>query len=366
MTAPPPDEGHRIERRLHSPAGYTQWAGMTARLKLTREQILGFRRRVGALDERLPAGAPSLRQAAWAGLQDSMPRAALLSIHARVEETGPDTWEDPSLVQLWGPGYSAYVVAAEDRAVFTLGRLRDDERARRRAGEMAARLHAVLDGARMTDTEVGEALGINPSSIRYAAPTGTVMIRWEGARAPLVWTVPAPEVDLQAVRLELARRHLHIFGPTSAGSFASWAGMAAGAAGRAYEASQDELTPVKTPIGDASLLTSDEEAARSDPHPGAPARLLPSGDTFFLLHGDDRALLIPDSARQDELWTSRVWPGAVLVDGEIVGTWRRKMHRVTIRAWEPVTVGQQEAVEAEAATLPLPGVDLPVEVSWDS
>src|SRR5437773_42828 len=70
-----------------------------SRLELTRAQILAFRRKVGALDERLPRGRSSLRRAAWAGLQDSMPRAALLSIHARVEGTGPSTWEDPSLVQ---------------------------------------------------------------------------------------------------------------------------------------------------------------------------------------------------------------------------------------------------------------------------
>jgi hypothetical protein len=60
------------------------------------------------LDERLPRGRRSLRRAAWAGLQDSMPRAALLSIHARVAETQPTTWEDASLVQLWGPRYSVF------------------------------------------------------------------------------------------------------------------------------------------------------------------------------------------------------------------------------------------------------------------
>ncbi|MDF2754128.1 MAG: Activator of Hsp90 ATPase, partial [Gaiellaceae bacterium] len=55
-----------------------------AQLDLTRAEILAYRRRVNELDERLPAGPASLRRAAWAGLQDSMPRAALLSIHARV------------------------------------------------------------------------------------------------------------------------------------------------------------------------------------------------------------------------------------------------------------------------------------------
>ena len=62
---------------------------MQSRLELTREQILAFRRRVGGLDERLPAGPESLRRAAWAGLQDSMPRAAVLSLHARVDGVEP-------------------------------------------------------------------------------------------------------------------------------------------------------------------------------------------------------------------------------------------------------------------------------------
>jgi hypothetical protein len=57
----------------------------TPPLEISRSQILRFRRRAGSLDERLPAGTKSLRLAAWAGLQDSMPRAALLSIHARME-----------------------------------------------------------------------------------------------------------------------------------------------------------------------------------------------------------------------------------------------------------------------------------------
>jgi hypothetical protein len=71
---------------------------MIPRLELSRSQILHFRRVVGSLDERLPAGAKSLRRAAWAELQDSLPRAALLSIHARVEGTSSTRWEHPSLV----------------------------------------------------------------------------------------------------------------------------------------------------------------------------------------------------------------------------------------------------------------------------
>ena len=180
---------------------------MMPRLELSRSQILCFRRRVGSLDERLPAGAKSLRRAAWAGLQDSMPRAALLSIHARVERTASTTWEHPSLIQLWGPRFSAYVVAAKDLAVFSLGRLPDHGPRRERARDTAARLHAFLDGLRMPFGQAGRAMSVQPNSLRYAALTGTVLLRWDGAHQPVVWTTAAPNMDARNARLELVRRY---------------------------------------------------------------------------------------------------------------------------------------------------------------
>ena len=152
---------------------------MQSRLKLTRRQILAFRRRVGWLEERMPKGSESLQRAAWAGLQDSMPRAALLSLHARVEGVEPSSWEDPSLAQLWGPRYQVYVVAKRDFALFSLGRLPDTAKSRLRAERMAELLHAGLDGERMTDREVGRKMGVG-NALRYAATTGTIAIRWEG------------------------------------------------------------------------------------------------------------------------------------------------------------------------------------------
>ena len=281
---------------------------MSARLSLTRAQILAFRRHVGALDERLPAGRVSLRLAAWAGLQDSMPRAALLSIHARVEGTEPSTWEDPSLVQIWGPRGSVFVVAKRDLAVFTLSRLRDDPAGLRRAEDMAASLREHLAGRTMSYWEAGRELGVPPNSLRYAAATGTVLIRWEGARRPVVWTVPRPSVDPRAARLELARRHLHVFGPATPAAFAGWSGLKPPRAHEAFDALRGSLVPVQTPIGEAWILASDEDACRAA-RAVAPARLLPSGDAFFLLQGHDRELLVPDAKRRASLWTSRVWPG---------------------------------------------------------
>src|SRR5438445_273615 len=216
-------------------------------LSLTRTQILAHRRQVGLLDERASRGAASLRRAAWAGLQDSMPRAALLSIHARMRGTEPSTWEDRSLVQLWGPRFSAYVVPARDGAFDALAR---------------------------------------------------------------------------------------------------------------------SLTAVRTPVGDAWILASDEESFRARPRPAVAARLLPSGDAYFLLQGRDREILVPDARRRSELWTPRVWPGAVIVGGEVVGTWRRAGVELSIQPWRRFSHGERDAVAAEAESLPLPDVQGLIRVRW--
>ncbi len=339
---------------------------MQTRLRLTRRQILAFRRRVGALDERMPKSSESLRRAAWAGLQDSMPRAALLSLHARVDGIGPSTLDDPSLAQLWGPRYSTYVVPKRDFALFSLGRYPDNAKGRQRAERIAEQLHARLDGARMADGEVGRALGANPSMFRYAATTGTVAIRWDGARAPTVWTVAAPELDPADACRELARRHLHIFGPTTADRFARWAGISQSAAATAFASLEGSLLGVRTPLGNEWLLADDERVVRAAETAPAPARLLPSGDSYFLLDGAERELLIPQAARRERLWTPRVWPGALLVEGEIRGTWRRAQHTVRIEPWSRLTRRMRDAIEAEASALPLPGVDRRVDVVWNA
>src|SRR5437867_10387834 len=227
-----------------------------SRFKLTRAQILTFRRRAGALDERLPRGSRSLRRAAWAGLQDSMPRAALLSIHARVKGATPSTWEDPSLVQIWGPRFHAYVVAARDLPVFSLGTMPDDAKGRQKAEDLAARLHAFLRGRTMTYGEAGDGLGVHPNSLRYAAATGTFVIRWEGARQPTLWNVPRPEVDPWDARLELARRYLHTFGPTTPEAFAEWAGLGPRRGREAFDALGETIILVRTPIGDSWILAT--------------------------------------------------------------------------------------------------------------
>jgi hypothetical protein len=309
-------------------------------------------------------GVNAIRRAAWAGLQDSMPRAALLSIHARIVGTDPATWEHRSLVQLWGPRFNNYAVAAKDHAIFSLGRLPENAHRRARANDIASRLQAFLDGRRLPFDQAGRALRGDPNMLRYAAPTGTVLMRWDGARQAVIWNVPTPDMDPRDARLELARRYLHFFGPATASSFAGWAGIVPAEAVASFAELSSVLTSVRTPIGDAWILTADEKAIRSKSQPPAPARLLPSGDTYYLLWEDDRKLLVSETKHRAALWTARVWPGALLVGGEIVGTWRRSAAEVSIEAWRRLSPAERSAVEQEAVSLPLPGLNGPIAIGW--
>ena len=314
----------------------------------------------------MPISAESLRQAAWVGLQDSMPRAALLSIHARVSGATPSSWEHAALVQAWGPRFAAYVLAREDLAYFTLARLPDDAKGRQRAEDVARRLHEHLAGRTMSYGDAGWAMGINPNMLRYGAATGTILIRWGGARASMIWTVSRPDIEPLAARVEMARRYLHLFGPSNAAAFARWAGIGTGEGRRALAALASETITVDTPIGAGLILATDEASFRSPFAPGGPVRLLPSGDAYTLLHGVDRDLLTPNATERDALWTPRVWPGALLVEGEIAGVWRRDGPNVSIDTFRSLTSAVRTAVEAEAASLPLPDLATDVRVRWNA
>lgn len=119
-------------------------------------------------------------------------------------------------------------------------------------------------------------------------------------------------------------------------------------------------------MGDSWILTQDEPIFRAPEGPLAPARLLPSDDAYFLLHGRDRELLVQEPEHRAALWTSRVWPGAVLVNGDVVGTWRRADEKLTISPWRALPSRAREAVEREADTLPLPHLRGPITVRWDN
>jgi Winged helix DNA-binding domain len=336
---------------------------------VTRENVLAFRQRATHLDKRLTPGR--LIEAAFAGLQDSNPRSAVLALHARVKDVSPSAWKDPQLVQVWGPRGAVYVVPRHDVALFTLGRsprnpvlgaiVKDAaEKARRasRARQLRPQL-AVSD----------RALGVNFRELRIASMTGAVRIEWDGARTTW-WIVEPPEVDAESARLELARRFLRSVGPSTAKEFASWSGGWAGSFGTPtrgeFSDAQQTFRSLEGELTEVDLEGQKRWALRTDLSrleravPVETVRLLPAGDPY--LASADRALIVPQLRFRSELWPKSVWPGALMVNGELAGVWRRQLGRVTMRTWRKLEPGVKDAVAEEASSMPIESATK--EVRW--
>lgn len=326
---------------------------------VTRSQVLGYRLRASHLDQRL--AQRDVDKAAYLGLQDSVPRSALLSLHARVEDVDFDAWDDPNLVQVWGPRGSVYVIPERDFVVFTLGRLPRDADQRRAIEEDAQRIRDLLEVSEPPGLKT--ATGGSVRRVREAAATGTIRIRWDGSSIE-VWATEPPDADVENCRLELARRYLHALAPSSSSHFATWAGIEREDATGTWKSLQDEMVEVRIEGSVRhALAESAGSLAGGDETPDT-TRLLPPGDPYQLAR--DREVMVPDSRNRSQLWPhGNVPPGGLLVGGELAGTWRRQLHSFTITPWQMIGTEVKDVVQAEVEAMPSLGAGEPT-VSWIS
>ena len=180
-------------------------------MKVSRAQAIAYRLHVNHLVDRLAPGSHA--EAAYAGLQDTAPRDALLGLHARMAGCSPEDWEHPSLIQTYSPRAAVYVLPARDFGVFTLGRMPLDSR---RIDVLAEQVCRTLGGQ--------ERRGAGISGLREACASGRIAVRWDTSS---LWAreVPRPEIDVAEARMELCRRHVRCFGPTSSKVFIWWSGL---------------------------------------------------------------------------------------------------------------------------------------------
>lgn len=200
------------------------------------------------------------------------------------------------------------------------------------------------------DCRACKARHISDSAMRAAAPAaglemepGTappVLVPRKGAKRP---AGPEPE----AVR-RLALGYLTYLGPARVADFAGYLEARRPDVEATWPASG--LVEVTVDGRTAWLPESCVDAARSAPA-GELVRLLGAFDPF--LQARDRDLIVPDKAVQKTLWPVLGRPGALLVDGEIAGTWRTKASgaklTITVDAFAPLPGGTWRQVEDEAA-----------------
>jgi hypothetical protein len=319
-------------------------------LVVTMQQVIAFRLGVHNLVTRLPP-SDYVRAARYA-LQDTGPRDGLISLHARVAGCEPTAWEAPGLVQVYSPRMAVHIVPLEDLAVFTVGRLPLDPGRRREIERTAEDICRHLDGRELRE-------GALPG-LREASASGRLALRWTTS-ALYVREIFPPPVDPQQASIELCRRHVHAFGPTTPGAFAWWAGITPADARRTWARLSDQLMPVKVGPTDAWLLLADEEALRSAP-PAVGTRFLPPGDLRIL--GQDRSLtFVGPGQRRRPPHTDWFHPHGLLHDGSLIGAWGRRGGRVHVRVPEPLADDVLAAAEAEVASMPIPGYATSLEVS---
>ncbi len=372
---------------------------MAAPLQVDRQQVLAYRVHVHELDRRV--GRASDLAVLDLGVQDTPVGAAAQALAARLAEPAADLFAGPDpLALIWSHRGAPHLHRADDlvglaRALWPWS----DADARARMGRAANRLaaagitpleglrltaeawRAVLAGAgarQLTKGEVSagvtdrlpegvpewcracQSTHVNDLLMRLGAlPAGARVVP---GRTPLTFeAVPrwkgVPTHSAGTDRVVAA--YLRLLGPGTTVEAAGFLGTTAKAIGGDGASADgwlgrrpEALVPVRVAGQMRRMAESDVEALMSAPAPEL-VRLVPASDLY--LQTRDRDLLVPEPAHRQALWKILSSPGAVLVDGEVAGTWRAKLVRsrleVSVSPFGRLSKRVRAALEPEAEGL---------------
>lgn len=230
-------------------------------------------------------------------------------------------------------------VAARMRAVVTTPTVK---------GDVSSRLAEVLPEPYLRFCRACDATHLYEMPFRLAAVRAGLELR-PGTSPPVLQRIPTfRPAATPADRFDLIRAYLRLLGPATPGHVAGYLDAPV----REVKARWPDDVVTVTVAGEArSLLAGDQAALESAAARGT--RLLGPFDLF--LQAKDRATLVTDPARAKELWPVLGRPGAVLHDGELVGSWRPRASggrlTLTVRPWRRLRAGERQAVTAQAEHL---------------
>lgn len=321
------------------------------------------------------------------GLQAQDTAAMRLSVRARSQALTAasvrDAGRDRSVVRTWLMRGTLHLVAAADvRWMLGLFGARNRAAASRRRAQLGlddatcdralAMIPEILAGGPLRRADLigrltGDGLAVDPSGqapahlIMYAATSGLIcrgpdldgrdraddepgyvlLDSWLPAATTPAFT---PEVALA----ELTRRYLGAFGPAGPPDLATWSGLPVGTASRGFALVADELVP----SGEGYALAGPTEPADV----ATPVvRLLGAFDTYLLGYRPvgyrGRADILPAAHAKRILPGGGIIHPAVLVDGRIVGRWRRRGDLVDVEPFTPLTAAVRSALVAEVDDL---------------
>lgn len=208
-----------------------------------------------------------------------------------------------------------------------------------------------LPPAMLRDCRACKARHISDSAMRVASLAAGLELE-PGTSPPVLLRRPRGRVpkrpDLSALA-ELARRYLTLLGPATVADVADYLEARRADVAQALDGALPDLAEVSVDGRTALLPAEQIELLREPPDPD-PVRLLGPFDPY--LQARDRDLLVPEKAVQKALWPVLGRPGALLVEGEVAGSWRAKSSgkklTITVATFLPVPRSVRRQLEAEA------------------
>jgi hypothetical protein len=356
-------------------------------VKVTRENVLGYRAWAHGLDRR-PGGSDLVLRL---GVQDTPHGSARVALAARgvqvdEGEEGSEA-DDSSLVTVWtwrgGPHRHFRadipflaealwpITDADAQKRITAAAIKDGARRGRAAFTEAASAMRAVVTERLLKGEVSTLVTARiPADLSYDCPTcaarhvsgglfqhvglaAGVQLQTQGRNtflSPLPSSDRSKTVPTQAKgTAEALMRYLELHAPATPAHLAEFLGTTQTAIKSVLPQHLTEVDGPQgrawTPAGTLPRLTTAE--------PPRLTRLLPPSDPW--LQARDRGIVIPDANHRKAVWGAIGNPGVVLSDGEVTGTWRAKLQRhrliVTVTAFTSVPAGARAAIETEAALL---------------
>jgi hypothetical protein len=227
-------------------------------------------------------------------------------------------------------------VAAAMREVVTAPRVK---------GEMSRQLTAVVDPPYLRYCRPCAATHVYEQPFRLAALRAGLELEPDTS-PPVLRPIPGfrPAASVPA-HLDVVRGYLRLHGPATPHQVAGY--LDAPLADVRVHWPEDA---VEVRVDGEWRWALADDVDRLTAGPARTTRLLGPFDPY--LQTRDRSLLLPDRARAKDVWRTLGRPGGVLVDGEVVGTWRpRKAGRrltVQVELWSAVP---RAALEEQAARL---------------
>ncbi len=180
-----------------------------------------------------------------------------------------------------------------------------------------------------------------PAGVRHVPDKSPLTLR------PLEKRPAVPSKATPDGTTAVARAYLRLHGPATAAEVASYLGTSQTHVKPIWP---DDLAEVRVD-GRRCWIPQEQLDALRAATPPRFVRLLPALDPF--LQARDRDVLVPDAARQKELWKILGNPGAVLVDGAVAGTWRaratgKQKLTLTVQPFGSLPKKARAAVEDEA------------------